>query len=124
MKTMTITIHSYDRDEDMEVEIPSKYDVCHRCEGRGTHVDPRIDGNGLTREDFAEDPDFAEDYFNGVYDTTCYECKGLRVVKVPNLERCKLSHRMALNIHDRQEAQRAQWDREDAYTRRMECGYY
>lgn len=121
---MEITIHSYDRDEDLEVSIPAKYEVCSRCDGRGTHVNPSIDGNGLTQSDFADDPDFAEDYFAGRYDVQCYECRGLRVVPVPDESKFRLSHRIAFRIWELQEEQRAQWNREDAYIRRMESGGY
>jgi hypothetical protein len=53
-----------------------KYAVCGVCNGRGKHVNPSIDSHGLSSEDFDNDPDFAEDYFSGVYDVTCYECNG------------------------------------------------
>lgn len=67
--------------------LPTRYEVCGRCRGTGVHTNPAIDGNGLTREDFDEDPSFREDYFNGVYDITCQECGGLRVVPVVDEER-------------------------------------
>ena len=58
-----------------------KYAVCPRCEGRGSHVNPAVDGNGLTAEDFDElGDDFREGYFSGVYDVECSECHGQRVV--------------------------------------------
>lgn len=63
-----------------DVHLPAKYEVCSRCRGTGKHCNPSIDGNGLTAEDFAEDPDFKDDYFAGVYDVTCYECYGERVI--------------------------------------------
>lgn len=55
--------------------------VCPVCCGEGTTVNPEIDSNGLTAEDFAEDPDFADSYFSGVYDITCRACDGNRVVR-------------------------------------------
>lgn len=59
----------------------SKFAVCPRCEGTGTIVNPSIDGNGLSAEDFEEQgEDFREDYFAGVYDVRCPECGGNRVV--------------------------------------------
>lgn len=64
-------------------EVSVKYDVCPTCRGKGVHVNPSVDCNGITAEDFAEDPDFAEDYFRGVYDVPCAECGGARVVPVP-----------------------------------------
>lgn len=61
--------------------------LCPVCEGHGTTVNPNIDGNGLTSEDFADDPDFAEDYMNGAFDIVCRAfdivcraCNGKRVV--------------------------------------------
>lgn len=71
----------------VETPLPMKYDVCGLCEGRGKHVNPSIDGNGLTAEDFEEDPDFAEEYFAGTYDVTCACCRGKRVVAVVDEER-------------------------------------
>ena len=57
-----------------------KYVVCPVCDGEGTTVNPNIDAHGLTAEDFAEDPDFAEDYASGAYDQPCAACHGKRVI--------------------------------------------
>jgi len=65
---------------DIEVQLPSKRIVCPRCKGEGTHVNPNVDGHGISSEDFDADPDFRENYFNGVYDVSCEECKGNKVV--------------------------------------------
>lgn len=67
-------------DDEIELSVPLKYEVCPTCEGKGKHVNPSIDGDGLTARDFEDDPDFREDYFSGRYDVTCYGCKGQRVV--------------------------------------------
>ena len=50
--------------------------ICPACEGEGKTVNPSIDANGLTAEDFADDPDFADDYRNGRYDVACRACGG------------------------------------------------
>lgn len=50
--------------------------ICPACQGEGKCVNPNIDSNGLTAEDFADDPDFAEDYMSGLYDVTCGACNG------------------------------------------------
>lgn len=63
-----------------EAEVPTKYAVCPVCLGKGTHVNPSIDCNGLSSEDFNDDPDFREDYFSGRYDQQCDTCNGDRVV--------------------------------------------
>lgn len=71
-------------DEGCEIgEVSAIYEVCPRCDGKGTHTNPSIDENGLTHEDFErEGPEFREDYFAGKYDVTCYSCEGKRVVPV------------------------------------------
>ena len=68
-----------DQEEPAVMEIPFVWAVCGTCDGKGRHVNPNIDRQGLTREDFDEDPDFAEDYFNGFYDQPCNQCGGSRV---------------------------------------------
>ena len=84
-KTPTITIRDANGDD---VQLPAKFSVCGRCDGRGTHVNPGVDGNGLSREDFDADPDFEEDYFSGVYDVRCEACQGERVVAALDEARC------------------------------------
>lgn len=76
--TATLTVYD-ENDEEDEITIRLCYEVCDTCGGKGRHVNPSIDAGGLTSEDFAEDPDFAEAYFAGHYDVPCYGCKGRRV---------------------------------------------
>lgn len=63
-----------------------KWSICPACGGEGTCVNPNIDDRGLTAEDFAEDPDFAEDYFSGVYDQICAACYGTGKVTEERIE--------------------------------------
>ena len=65
--------------ENRRIEIRVKLEVCITCRGRGVIVNPSIDGNGLSREDFEQDPDFMEEYMSGVYDIQCPECHGRNV---------------------------------------------
>lgn len=76
-------ITAYDED-DNEVTIRTHKEVCPRCRGEGTHVNPAVDGHGISPEQFHDDPDFEEAYFSGVYDVTCEECGGKNVVDVPD----------------------------------------
>lgn len=122
--TMRIKLRSDDWDAETELDVPCKYEVCWRCEGKGTHVNPSIDGHGLTRDDFADDPDFAEAYFEGRYDITCQTCNGRNVLPHPDETHKKLSVRLAIRLWEQQQEQRAAWDREDAAIRRMESGGY
>lgn len=85
MKKTVIEYTTYnEKDEEVVEECPAKYAVCPRCDGKGTHVNPSVDGHGISREEFDQDPDFEEAYFDGVYDVVCYECKGERVILVPD----------------------------------------
>jgi predicted methyltransferase len=86
-KLMIGTFTAEDDDgNEIEIELPAKFDVCSRCNGKGVHVNPSIDGNGLTQEDFDEDPDFEESYFRGDYDVCCHECDGKRVTIEPDFD--------------------------------------
>lgn len=77
-----------DPDEEGQLEVPIKFEVCPLCSGSGCHVNPSVDCDGLTAEDFMEDPDLAEEYMSGTYDVDCYQCHGNRVVPALDEERC------------------------------------
>jgi len=74
-----------------EMEVDIIFVVCSMCSGKGTTVNPSIDSHGLSREDFEEDPDFAESYFRGEYDIPCPLCLGTRVTPEPTDEKIKLA---------------------------------
>lgn len=62
---------------------------CQTCEGRGRHVNPSIDCDGISARDFDDDPEFQDAYFSGAYDVTCYECNGKK--KVPAIDESRMS---------------------------------
>jgi len=70
-------------DPDMEEDdilLPSKAVVCWRCRGTGSHVNPSIDGHGITSDEMNElGPEFFDDYMGGMYDVICGLCKGKRI---------------------------------------------
>jgi len=70
-----------------EQELPTCWEVCDVCDGEGKYVNPSIDASGITAEQFADDPEFEESYFGGVYDVVCEHCGGKRVVKVADWDR-------------------------------------
>lgn len=72
---------------DEEVTIPTMRIVCPRCDGSGVHDHPAF-SNGITQDQFDEDPDFREEYMSGRYDVACEECKGRNVVDTPDREKC------------------------------------
>lgn len=63
-----------------------KWMICPACDGEGETVNPSIDAGGLSAEDFAEDPDFAEDYRSGVYDVCCAACGGSGKIRSGHLQ--------------------------------------
>lgn len=73
-------------EDDTEVELPTSWQVCPVCDGEGKHVNPSIDCGGISSERFAEDPEFAEDYFSGTYDVPCNHCDGRSTVRGVNWE--------------------------------------
>lgn len=84
-----------DLDGGYEVDLPQVFELCPRCKGAGKHVNPAIDGDGISGQEFHEDPDFAESYFGGVYDVTCERCRGERVIGVPDLTSLSPAERAA-----------------------------
>ena len=64
-------------------EGPFEWVVCDLCDGRRTVVNPSIDASGLSAEDFAEDPDFAEQYMSGAFDIPCPRCGGRSTIPSP-----------------------------------------
>ena len=64
-------------------EVECEFVVCSTCRGKGSYVNPSIDAHGISAEEFHEDPDFARDYVNGLYNITCVSCMGMRVVPYP-----------------------------------------
>lgn len=85
-------------DEGQEVQLPCHFAVCDRCNGTGVHDHPAF-SNGISQEQFEEDPDFREDYMSGRYDVSCKECKGLRVVPVPTQEKLTPDQKRWLQNH-------------------------
>lgn len=121
---LSLTFVLWDGDEEHEYEIPAKMEVCARCRGTGKHTNPNIDGNGLTAEDFAEDPDFEEAYFRGDYDVRCSACFGCNVVRAPDFSAASFSIKRK---YVRYLKQQQEWERESYAERQMarrEDGYY
>lgn len=105
------------------LRLPTKMSVCPTCEGRGKYVNPAIDSNGISREDFEGDPDFEESYFRGAYDVTCGECLGRNVVEVVDERFCLTSsQKRRLRMFRYQQDELAEYDREARVTEYWESG--
>lgn len=67
--------------DDGFIYLPFKYEVCGSCKGKGSYVNPSIDSHGITSEEWNEwSLEDIDNYFSGMYDVTCEECNGKRVV--------------------------------------------
>lgn len=72
------------RTEEVEYRLPCRMEVCGGCGGRGSYVSPGIDAHGVGADEWADcDEDEREGYLGGRYDVACEECRGQRLVPVP-----------------------------------------
>lgn len=96
--TITLTL-----DDGTEHALPTRWVICYACEGEGRHVRTSVDCNGLTAEDFDQDPEFAEQYFSGAYDEQCGTCHGRTTIREVDLERLSPELREAYEHQEREE---------------------
>lgn len=108
-----------------ELELPAVWDICDRCKGDGQHVNPNIDGHGISAEEWEQDWDeeSREGYFRGDYDVPCEaRCTSGKVL-VPDEEACK--HEPLKSLYEAYEKKLdddAQSRAEDRRTLYMESG--
>jgi hypothetical protein len=107
---------------DQVVEVPGRFEVCSKCQGEGTQLYGSLDGLAIPAEHFAEDPDFAEDYFGGRYDVQCSLCNGKRVELVPDVENMTFGEKRHYVRWLKSEARRLQEEYDDRMTRWYESG--
>lgn len=98
--TIELTVWT-DEGNEVELAIPAKFELCPRCRGVGSHVNPAVDGHGISPQEFAEDPDFQESYFAGVYDVACHRCQGEKVIKVIDRDRATRAELVLFDDHER-----------------------
>ena len=113
------TWETYDL-EDIEFSLPAVDIPCHRCQGSGSHVNPSIDGNGITESEWSEwSEDEREGYFRGDYDVSCHACEGTKFVK-EIVDACYLSEpqKVLLKMLERKWRSDAEYARECAMERR------
>ncbi len=124
--TIKFTIEN-DDGEETEIELPSKKEVCSRCDGHGTHLTPSIGEHAYTSEEFYEafhDEEDRADYFKrgGKYDVTCHDCGGRNVVDVVDESRCTTEEQKEhLKVYYRRQRDDADYEAECAAERRMGC---
>lgn len=123
-KKMLLTIRIEDEDENhTEVSFPAKFDVCGVCSGKGSHVNPSIDDNGITAEDWDRDWSYEdrEAYMSGAYDVQCYGCHGKRVIPVIDEMRLTKEQKAHLDEYHKQLQDEAEFQQLCAMERRMGC---
>ncbi len=84
--------------EEIEHELPACWAICTRCNGEGEHVNPSVDGHGITFDEWEEDWDDEgrEMYLNGGYNVPCEAaCKAGKVLVVDE-HKCNAEPRKAL----------------------------
>lgn len=73
-------------EEFIEMTLPAKYEICTRCEGKGSHTNPSIDGHGISEDEWNGpdwDDESRETYLTGGYDVRCEaRCKDGKVVVI------------------------------------------
>ncbi len=116
---MIVTYENEDGEE-VATEIPSKFEVCSRCEGHGTHLHEAIGSHAYSAEEFFESFDEEErgEYFRrgGMYDVQCELCHGKRVTEEPDEKACTTPWQKAAL-----QALKEQWQAEVEYERERDA---
>ena len=104
------------------VEIPSRIELCHDCEGTGT-VDHPAFRNGITSSEWADmDEDSRETYMRGGYDVPCGCCKGRGRILAPDAIRLTFAHKRVLVLQRQNERAKRDYQREvDAERRHFQA---
>ena len=114
---METTITVFDEGEEITHTVPCEFVVCPRCHGEGKHVNPAIDGNGITQSEMDElGQDFLDDYMGGGYDVTCSECGGKRVG--PEIDWSKVDPAL-VEAYERQQREEDEYQQTCAMERAM-----
>ena len=106
---MAVTIWIDNGEEYEEVALPITRIVCPRCQGLGVH--DAWEG-GMTRDEMDDmDPDFFDDYRDGLYNVPCTRCHGRNVIEVVDESRLSPALRAAWDDDQRAADEVAQMER-------------
>jgi hypothetical protein len=101
-------------------------EVCSRCEGFGSHLNPSIGNHAYSMEEFYDsfDNEDIEEYFTrgGKFDVQCQECHGNKVVPVVDESKLTAEQKKLYEQYCQHEEDMARMDAEDRHTRWMEDG--
>ena len=102
-----ITVYDYsdycdcegDHGIDCVLVVPAKRAICGRCNGDGYHTNDAFN-QGFTMTEWHEmGHDFQRDQMSGMYDVVCTECKGEKIVVVPDWGYMTPEQRKAADDH-------------------------
>ena len=115
--------YSDDDGDEVSVELPARYEVCAKCEGKGAHMVDGMREHAYTMEEFQRefDDDEREAYFNGGYDVTCTRCDGNRVELVVDEKKLEHTNPELLKLYREERYDRAAYEAECAAERKMGC---
>jgi hypothetical protein len=122
----TITLkYETDENEEIELQVPAKMEVCPECEGHGYVLREGLRGVAYTAEEFREafcDDEDRQAYFSrgGKYDTLCDSCGGKNVVPVVDEDRIPENLKADYAAFQKYDEQMARYEAEDRATARME----
>ena len=123
-----IVKYTNDDGNEIELSLPSKFEVCGDCEGHGTVLCEGMRGHAYTMSEFQEEFDQEEqgEYFRrgGRYDVTCPTCKGNRVEEIPDVDAMSAPLRAQFEEYCKYEDERIQHELANRAERRAEMGYY
>lgn len=105
--------------EEKTVDLPARWEICPRCRGEGKHVNPAVDGPGISPEEFREDPEFGEAYHRGDYDIPCEAGCDHGKVLVVEEKGLSATQRQTLRLWHRQQREVRECYRMEAAERRM-----
>jgi hypothetical protein len=123
---VAVTVFNSETAEEYQIDLPHTREVCDRCDGHGTHLNPSIGEHAYTPEEFNDsfDDEEREQYFKrgGIYDVTCHCCKGAKVINVLCQDECKTDDQKEALRFIREAEAWAEYDRRESEAeRRMGC---
>ena len=120
--TITFT-HVYEDGDEEDFQLPAKFELCPKCKGKGSHMNPNIDGHGITSDEWERDwsEEEKESYRNGDYDVTCSKCNGEKVIKVVDEKAITPGMKPHYDAYVKQEQEKAAEVRQEK--RDFEMGY-
>jgi hypothetical protein len=116
----TCTDEEYENEANWkDLFLPAKYEVCPTCQGKGTTSNHL---GAFTSDQMDEmDDDWKDDYIAGTFDRNCEECKGQRVILVPDKA---LADPMLLERYQQEEEDKAYCDSIQRQEQAFEMGSY